>query len=241
MVLQLYKGKKVICIIPARSGSKGLKDKNIKKLLEKPLMAYSIEVAKKSGLFDEVFVSTDSNEYKKTAESFGAKVPFLRPDDISGDKAQAYDYIKNTLNTYKDKYNKKFDYFIVLQPTSPIRNIEHLREFINLLIEDNHESVVSVCEADHIPQLYNTLPENKSMKGFFDDISRGVNRQSFGKYYRLNGSIYGMKVDSFYKYNSYYIENSRAYIMDKTYSVDVDDEMDFYLCEKIMEKINYSI
>lgn len=229
----MYKNKKILAIIPARSGSKGLPNKNIRELLGKPLIAHSILVAKESKIIDEVFVSTDSAEYAKIAKEYGANIPFLRPEEISGDRSQAYDYIRNALDTYKDKLGEIFDYFIVLQPTSPIRTTEHIKSFLSLLIDEDRESAVSVCEAEHIPQLYNTLPDNQTMKGFFDDASNGLNRQSFGKYYRLNGSLYGMNVESFYKYNSYYIDNSRAFIMEKKFSVDIDDELDFYICEKI--------
>ncbi len=231
----MYNNKRILAIIPARSGSKGLKDKNIKELDGKPLLAYSIEVALKSNIIDEVFVSTDSEIYAEIARKNGASVPFLRPKEISDDKSQAYDYITHTIQIYKEELKLDFDYFIVLQPTSPIREVKHIIEVAKLLIDHEKDSVVSVCEADHIPQLYNHLPQNLSMYKFYIGEDKSFNRQDFGKYYRLNGSIYGMKVKAFFKYKSYYIKNSSSYIMDKIFSIDIDDEIDFFLAEKILE------
>lgn len=231
----MYKGKRIIAIIPARSGSKGITNKNIKTLNGIPLMAHSIICAQKNEIIDEIFVSTDSEEYAEIAKQYGANVPFLRPINISTDRAQAYDYVNNALATYRDKYDKIFDYFIVLQPTSPIRRSEHITEVVKILVDDNIDSVVSVCEADHIPQIFNHLPENMSIDGFYKEDKNSFNRQDFGKYYRLNGSIYAMKTSEFLKTKSYYIQNSRAYIMAKKYSIDIDDELDFYFAEKLFE------
>lgn len=233
----MYQGKKIIAIIPARSGSKGLPNKNIKELNGIPLLAHSIICAKESGIIDEVFVSSDSQVYKEIAEKYGANVPFLRPENISEDNSQAYDYIIHTINSFKANCNLEFDYFIVLQPTSPIRKPGHIIDVAKLLIEQNIDSVVSVCKADHIPQLYNHLPDNLSMYKFYTGDKKSFNRQDYGLYYRLNGSIYAMKVNEFIKHKSYYIENSRAYIMDKEFSIDIDEEIDFYIAQKLFEYI----
>ena len=230
----MYKGKRIIAIIPARSGSKGIKNKNIRTLNGIPLIAHSSICAKRSEIIDEIFLSTDSEEYAEIAKLYGANVPFLRPINISTDRSQAYDYVINALTTYKDQYDKIFDYFIVLQPTSPIRRPEHITDVVKMLVDNNIDSVVSVCEADHIPQIYNHLPENMSMDGFYKEDNNSFNRQDFGKYYRLNGSIYAMNTCEFLKTKSYYIQNSRAYIMDKKYSIDIDDELDLYFAEKIL-------
>lgn len=231
----MYQGKKIIVIIPARSGSKGLTNKNIKRLNGIPLIAHSIECARSCEVIDEVFVSTDSQEYANIALKYGASVPFLRPEKISNDKSQAYDYVSHCIDSYGVKFGCEFDYFIVLQPTSPIRKANHIMDVVKMLIDQKSDSVVSVCNADHIPQIYNHLPENQSMYMFYKDDKNSLNRQDFGEYYRLNGSIYAMKVSEFIKYKSYYIENSKAYIMDKKFSIDIDDELDFFIAEKLLE------
>lgn len=228
----MYKNNKFLAIIPARSGSKGIKDKNIKLLKNKPLMAYTIEAAKKSKVFDDIIVSTDSEKYKIIAEQYGAKVPFLRDISLSGDFSKTEDVIVDTI-TNLEKIGKKYDYFVLLQPTSPLRNFKHIKESIDLILEENLNSVISVCEVDHSLQICNTLKENKSMYNF---ISKNNNtlRQNMEKYYRINGAIYIMKVNEYLKNRNFYVEKSKAYIMERKFSVDIDEEIDFLLAEAII-------
>ena len=228
----MYKNNKFLAIIPARSGSKGIKDKNIKLLKNKPLMAYTIEAAKNSEVFDDIIVSTDSEKYKIIAEQYGAKVPFLRDISLSGDFSKTEDVIVDTI-TNLEKMEKKYDYFVLLQPTSPLRNSKHIQEAVDLILEKNLNSVVSVCEVDHSLQICNTLKENKSMYNF---ISKNNNtlRQNMEKYYRINGAIYIMKVNEYLKNRNFYVEKSKAYIMERKFSVDIDEEIDFLLAEAII-------
>ena len=228
----MYKNNKFLAIIPARSGSKGIKDKNIKLLKNKPLMAYTIEAAKNSEVFDDIIVSTDSEKYKIIAEQYGAKVPFLRDISLSGDFSKTEDVIVDTI-TNLEKMGKKYDYFVLLQPTSPLRNFKHIQEAIDLILEENLNSVISVCEVDHSLQICNTLKEDKSMYKF---ISKNNNtlRQSMEKYYRVNGAIYIMKIDEYLKNKNFYGEKSKAYIMERKFSVDIDEEIDFLLAKAII-------
>lgn len=235
----MYNNKKILAIIPARSGSKGLKDKNIKELNGKPMIAYTIEAAIQSGLFDDVIVSTDSQVYAYTAMKFGASVPFLRPEDLSSDTATSSDMIIHTIGEL-NKLGKQYDYFMLLQPTSPLRTKDDIINSIELLFKKDANSVVSVCEAENSPLYMNTLDDNLSMDGFLSkDIK--TRRQDLDKYYRLNGAIYICNVDYFLKYNDFYKEYSYAYIMDKERSIDIDDEFDFkfvgyLLNNKLQEK-----
>ena len=121
----MYRDKRFLAIIPARSGSKGVKDKNIRPLHGKPLMQYSIEAARESGIMDRIFVSTDSPRYADIARAAGAEVPFLRPADIAGDRAVATDYLVHAIETYRT-LGETFDYFALLQPTSPLRTGQDL-------------------------------------------------------------------------------------------------------------------
>ena len=123
----MYKNKTFLAIIPARSGSKGVKDKNIKEINRKPLMAYTIEACKNSGIFDEILVSTDSVRYARIAEGFGASVPFLRPEKLASDQASSNDVILHALDEMMC-IGKTFDCFMLLQPTSPLRNEIHIIE-----------------------------------------------------------------------------------------------------------------
>lgn len=230
----LYNNKKFLAIIPARSGSKGLKDKNIKDLNGKPMIAYTIEAAMNSGIFDDIIVSTDSQAYADIAVNFGATVPFLRSEYLSTDEVTIKDVIINTINKLKAT-GCAYDYFIILQPTSPLRKSEDIIAAAELLFEKDANSVVSVCEAEHSPLYMNTIDESLSINGF---ISKNTSsrRQELLKYYRLNGAIYICNVDYYLDYEDLYGERSFAYIMDKNRSIDIDDKLDFDIAEYLLTK-----
>lgn len=185
---------KNLAIIPARSGSKGLKDKNIKLLNGKPLLAYTIEAAKESGVFDEIMVSTDSREYAHIAKQWGANVPFLRSEEKSNDTASSWDVVKEVIEKYRD-LGTEFDTVALLQPTSPLRTSNNIIEGYNLMKEKEANFVVGVCEMEHSPLWANTLPENLSMANFIRPEFLEIPRQKIPKYYRINGALYIVKVD----------------------------------------------
>jgi CMP-N,N'-diacetyllegionaminic acid synthase len=227
---------KNIAIIPARSGSKGLKDKNIRLLNGKPLMAYTIEAALKSKCFDTVMVSTDSKKYARIAMKYGATVPFLRGDENSMDNASPWEVVKEVLDQYK-AMGKEFDTFALLQPTSPLRNAKDIRNAYAELKEKNAKAVVSMCELECSMHLVNTLPEDLSMKGFISNEQYNKRRQEIRPYYHFNGAIYISKVKSFMKHMNIYDDKCYAYIMDRNSSYDIDDlddlkMVEFLLCRK---------
>lgn len=223
---------KKLAIIPARCGSKGIRNKNIRLLCGKPLMAYTIEAAIQSSCFDEVMVSTDCDEYAEIARRFGAEVPFLRSKVNSSDTASSWDMVEEVLQCYHD-LGKEFDSFCLLQPTSPLRDAEDIRNAYQLFAEKASFAVVSVCEAEHSPRWCGQLPENRELKDFIDRNSVGQ-RQSGGKYYRLNGAIYIVNRERFRKDRFLYQSGSFAYIMDRWKSIDIDTDMDFKLAEMMM-------
>lgn len=225
---------KNIAIIPARSGSKGLKDKNIKLLNGQPLLKYSVETAISSRVFDEIMVSTDSEHYATIAKMCGASVPFLRSDDNSGDKASSWDVVIEVLNYYKQN-GQIFDTFCLLQPTSPLRKAEDIIAAYKLFNEKQAKAVVSVCEVDHSPLWCNVLQEDRSLENFLPEGARGQ-RQSFKQYYRINGAIYIANVRQFLEDNDLYVKNCYAYIMDKKLSVDIDTLDDFEYAEYLLNK-----
>ena len=141
---------KRIAVIPARSGSKGLKDKNIKELNGKPLIAYSIECANNSGMFDKVFVSTDSQKYADIAIRYGADASFLRSEENSGDTAGSWDVVREVVERLKEQ-GEEYDEIMLLQATSPLRNSDDIVNAINLLHERKGNAVVSLTECDHSP------------------------------------------------------------------------------------------
>ncbi|MGL5868022.1 acylneuraminate cytidylyltransferase family protein [Clostridium chrysemydis] len=225
----MYKDKKILGIIPARSGSKGIKDKNIKPLLGEPLIKYTIDAALNSNMIDDLIVSTDSKTYANISKELGAKVPFLREDYLASDEAKTSDVIIDIL----EKINEDYDYFILLQPTSPLRNENHIKEAIKLGVDSECDSVVSVCEVDHSPMIMNTLDEDLSLFNFIKSSNR---RQDNEKFYRINGALYISKVNHYKKTKDFYLENSKAYIMDRRDSIDIDDILDFQIAEAIMKR-----
>lgn len=228
----MYKNKKILAIIPARSGSKGLKDKNIKELNGKPMISYTIEAAVQSGIFEDVIVSTDSQVYADISIDYGASVPFLRSNYLSSDTATSIDMIIHVIEEM-NKIGKEYDYFMLLQPTSPLRTKDDIINAIELLFEKEANSVVSVCEAENSPLYMNTINEDLSIDGF---LPKGIKtrRQELDKYYRINGAIYLCKVEYFLKSKDFYNERSYAYLMNKKNSIDVDDEVDFEFVKSLI-------
>ena len=224
-----------IAIIPARSGSKGVTDKNIRLLNGKPLLAYSIEVAKNSDVFDEIFVSTDSKDYADIAKKWGANVPFLRSEELSTDTASTWDVVKDTLMNYK-KIGREFDTITILQPTSPMRTVNDIIKGYNEMNLKNANAVVSVCEVDHSPLWSNTLPDDGSLDGFLNKEVLNLPRQSLPVYYRINGALYIARTNYAINAKSLYDEKCYAIVMSKDNSIDIDDEFDFIIAEALMAK-----
>ena len=156
---------KNLAVITARSGSKGLPDKNIKPLCGIPLMAHTIRAALESGCFETVFVSTDSADYAKIAEEYGADASFLRSEENSSDTAGSWDVIREVVRTF-EKQGKTFDTIMLLQPTSPLRTAEDIRAAFRLMEEKKASGIMGVTETDHSPIWCNTLPESLSMEHF---------------------------------------------------------------------------
>lgn len=225
---------KVLAIIPARSGSKGLPNKNIKELKGKPMIAYTIEAAKKSKIFETILVSTDSLEYADIAKQYGAEVPFLREANCADDNSKISDVIINILQKY-EKLGKQFDYFMLLQPTSPLRDEKEIISSYKLLKEKKANSIVSVCEAEHSPLWMNTLEKDNNMDNFVSILDK--NRQELKKYYRINGAIYLSKIDYYKKYKNFYKKDSFAYIMSGEKSIDIDTILDFKFAEFLISRI----
>ena len=225
----------ILAIIPARSGSKGLKDKNIKQLCGKPLIAYSIEAAKKSNIFGKVHVSTDSEQYAQIAREFGADVPFLRDEQYATDHSSSWDVVRYVINEYQ-KRGEEYEAIALLQPTTPLRTAEDIIGAYNTFLQKDANAVISVCAVEHSPLWTDTLPEDYNMKGFVDKKYREIPRQQMPTYYRVNGAIYLVRVASLSDIMDLYDKKCYAYVMDKYNSVDIDDENDFEYAEFLKGK-----
>lgn len=223
---------KNLAVIPARSGSKGLKDKNIKLVAGKPLIAYSINAAQESEVFDRIIVSTDSQKYADIAITLGAEVPFLRSKKMASDNASSWDTLREVLKNYSDM-GENFDTVCLLQPTSPLRMATDIINAYHIFLDKRAYSVVSICESDHSPLWMNTLPSDNSLDGFLRTDNTG--RHSLERYYRLNGAIYVVDVELLMKSNNIY-NNSFAYIMPIERSIDIDTEFDIEMAEFLLAR-----
>ena len=223
---------KRIAIIPARSGSKGIKDKNITALLGKPLIAYTIESALQSGMFDKVFVSTDSPLYADISMKYGADASFLRSKKNSTDTAGSWDAVREVILHFEER-GAFYDEVMLLQPTSPLRSSDDVKKAVQMMTEKQAESVVSVTETDHSPLWCDILPEDCSMDHFAENEYSELPRQMLPKYYRQNGAIYLVTRKELDR-NPMFRSKAYAYIMPKERSVDFDDKLDFLIAETIL-------
>ncbi|MFW5794998.1 MAG: cytidylyltransferase domain-containing protein [Bacillota bacterium] len=231
------KDKEFLALILARGGSKGIPGKNIKKLNGKPLIAYTIEAAKKSKHVDRIVVSTDDEKIAGVAEEYGAEVPFLRPDELATDEVSGNDAILHALNFLKEEQGYTADYIMNLQPTSPFRNSMHIDRAINKFLKNknDYDSLVSVCKAFENPFWMQKI-ENKQLKPLMDEFSTFSRRQELPEVYQLNGAIYLSSYKSFLESESFYTDNILPYIMDKEQSIDIDDDLDWKLAEILLEE-----
>ena len=219
-----------IAIIPARGGSKRLPGKNIKDLAGKPMIAWTIEAALDSRVFDHIFVSTDCEKIAKIAKKFGAEVPFLRPIELASDTATTNDVVTHLVEWFEKEHNREVTTVAILQPTSPLRNASHIGEAMSLMQEKSAKAIISVCELEHPIQFCNKLGLDGSMDSFVDP--KNIRRtQDLEPYYRLNGAIYLFDREYVNRLNEIYSEGTYSYIMSSKSSIDVDNEDDFELAE----------
>lgn len=228
---------KRIAIIPARSGSKGLKDKNIIDLCGKPLIAYSIEAALETSLFDHVIVSTDSEHYAEIAQHYGAEV-MMRGEALSNDKATTFMVLEDIL---KNRLQESIDYFVLLQPTSPLRTSKHITEAIEKYESkiEHFDFLVSMKEAEHAKVLVNPIDDDESLKYFDTDFSN-YRRQGY-KDYSPNGAIFIAKPDSYLEQKHFFGAKALSYIMSAEDSVDIDGALDLVVAKEIISYREFNI
>lgn len=221
------KKEKILALIPARGGSKGIPGKNTRELAGKPLIAYTIEAARSCACLDDVLVSTDSEEIAGVAEKFGAWVPFLRPEELAGDRSKTIDAVIYTLERLA-KEGKEYDYVVLLQPTSPLRTSEDVEGAVRLALETGKD-VVAVSEVADSPILVRTCDNAGNLTPLLPGGST-IRRQDMPDYYRVNGSIYVNRVRSLTG-DSSLNDNPVGYIMPRERSVDIDESVDFAVAE----------
>ena len=223
----------MIALIPARGGSKGLPGKNIKELHGKPMLAYTIEAAKKSKYIDDIIISTDDQSIADIAVEFGALCPFLRPAELSADDSMAIDNYIYTTNQLNNNYGYNIEEFVVLQPTSPLRVSADIDQAIDIFINDKADSVISVTEEAHPVSWHKYLDDKGRFESIFPDNIK--NRQDNRISYYPNGAVFVFKA-SILKTGKYYTDKTYAYVMPYRRSIDVDTIDDFEYAEYILEK-----
>ena len=221
-------GKIVLAIIPARGGSKGIPRKNIKNLAGKPLIAWTIDEAKKSKYIDRLILSSEDAEIIQVAKEWGCEVPFVRPHELAEDETGSVAVVLHALQNLTTEY----DYVVLLQPTSPLRRVEHIDEAIEQLILAGASSSVSIMEAEANPYwMYRLSPTAGIISPFVEGESEVIRRQDLPPIYQLNGAIYIIKSATFLKEKKFVLADTIGYIMDQEASLDIDTMIDFKLAE----------
>jgi CMP-N,N'-diacetyllegionaminic acid synthase len=232
--LNLFKLKnkyKILGVIPARGGSKGIKNKNLHNLNGKPLIYYSIEAARKSRLITDFVVSTDSLEIKKVSEAYGAEVPFIRPDHLSNDKALAVPTIQHAVLFVESIKEITYDYIVMLQPTAPLRTHEDIDNSLSKLIEEGGDGIISVVDvANYHPIKMKTI-KNGTLLDFVNSDLENPPRQSLPPVYIVNGAIYATKRDVFINKNTFKGDHCIPFIMPQNRSSNIDEPQDFVVAE----------
>lgn len=238
----MYNNKKILAIIPARGGSKGLPNKNIKPLCGKPLIGWSIEQAGGSAYIDEIFVSTDSAEIASVAESFGIEVPFLRPAELATDTSPSSGFVLHTIDYYRSQ-GEEFDYILLLEPTSPLRDVADINTAIEQLL--NHKSAKSIVGVSKVEATHPAFLVNLSKEGLLEPYlgeMKALRRQELNDLYFFEGSLYLSEIDYYIKTESFYHNLTLPYVVPKYKSYEVDDIVDFYIIEKLLElKLNNTL
>lgn len=233
----MLKNKKILAMIPARSGSKRLPGKNIKKLLGKPLIAWTIEQAKKSKYIDKLIVSTDYEKIAEISKKYGAEVPFLRPKELARDDSPSIDAIFHAIHWFEAR-GEYYDILIVLEPTSPLRKDDDIDKAIKLFFEsfEKADSLVSVGEV-HLENPYIT---KKIKAGFLRPVIKTdkifYQSRQLPKVYFPYGVIYLSKVDALKKYKTVYQEKIIPYFIERWQNYEIDDIYDFMCVEAIIKQ-----
>ena len=230
--------KRILGIIPARGGSKGVVRKNIRLLAGKPLIVHTIDTAERCELLTDVIISTDDLAIAEICRAHGARVPFLRPEELATDRAKSLDVCLHALDFFAGT-GKEYDYLVLLQPTSPLRSVTTLRESIELILGNpDAESLITVTHAGNMHPNY-MYHQSRERENYFEPLLRddggAVRRQDMKDYYYRNGAVYITKVEYLRTAGRVFSETSMAYVMPAEESVNIDTEFDLFLAEQIIQ------
>jgi len=227
----MINNRKILAIIPARGGSKGVPRKNIREVGGKPLVAWTIEEALKSKFIDRLILSSEDEEIIRVARKFGCDVPFIRPAELAHDKTTGIEPVLHALTILPDKY----DYVVLLQPTSPLRLVEDIDSCIEMCVKQNANVCVSVTKSAKNPYWMYFLDSKGHLKPLENVRNTTLLRQDLPEVYMLNGAIYTANVDWFLKNKSFITEETIGYIMPPERSLDTDSEYDIKIASYLIE------
>jgi N-acylneuraminate cytidylyltransferase len=222
--------KRVLAIIPARGGSKGVPRKNIREVAGKPLIAWSIDEAKKSRYLDRLVVSTDDPEIAEVAARWGGEVPFLRPAELAKDDTPGIAPVLHAVETVTPSY----DIIVLLQPTSPLRSTADIDNAILTMVEGGAKACVSVVEPDKSPFWMYSLDATGRMKPLLE--GEYACRQEIPAVYALNGALYVAERGWLLERGGFMGDETVAYVMPKERSVDIDTEMDLFIASQLLSR-----
>ena len=236
--------KKFLGVITARGGSKGIPGKNIKPLLGKPLIVYTIEAAQKSGVLDRLILSTDDPKIAEVAKQYGCEVPFMRPQELATDTASHLEVMRHAVQWLKDKEGYYPEYTAILQPTSPMRQHYHLREAVNLILKTGADSILSVAKLPEEFSQYKAMMLDK--EGYLrlttgePIYKRVARRQEVVPNYYSAGIIYLFRTDLLFDTQNpnFYGNKVVPYIVEEKYAVDINTPADWQRAETIMRNEN---
>lgn len=229
----------MLAIIPARGGSKGLPGKNIKELMGKPLIAYTIEAALRAKGIDQVIVSTDDRNIAEVAVQYGAEVPFMRPDFLASDQSSAVDVYLHAVETLQNMYQSSITKFMVLLPTAPLRTHTHIEAALKEFAEKQADTLISMKDAPVPVSWYFYANDKKQVKNLGLGAGSPIaNRQKNEQYYIPNGAIYILDYNLLKTKRTYYSNNTIMYHMKEEDSVDIDTLQDFEYAEFLLNKRN---
>ena len=231
-----YQKNKILCVLQVRGGSKGVPKKNIRKVNGKPLMTWTIESAKKSNVFDSIWVSSDSDEIIEVGRKEEVNT-IKRPEELSGDEVLSVDSLHWAVNEIEGLYGIKYDYVVELPVVCPLRNEDHIREAVEKLITTGADSVISVTQmTDKHPVRMKRITDDDLIEDFCSEYPEGDagRRQDLEPCYIRNGGIYSMKRDTLMNEKTRHGKVSRPYVMEDKYSINIDSEMDLRIAEVML-------
>jgi len=223
--------KKVLAIIPARGGSKGVPRKNLRHVGGKPLIGWAIEASHASKYIDRTIISSEDSEILEVARSYGCEVPFIRPAELSQDDTPGMAPILHAIDQLPG-----YDLVVVLQPTSPLRSTEEIDAAIALCISKNAASCVSVTYADKHPLWMYQMTEDHLIHPIIAGQSMITRRQDLPDAYILNGAVYVATTNHLLLHKNFLTEDTIGFVMPKESSIDVDTELDLFIVDSIIKR-----